>query len=62
VAVFAACGGSAALASIVLAPPSSAFAEEETRGEKRAEKAAIRPHPGGLIQAEWLEPQALPDD
>jgi sporulation protein YlmC with PRC-barrel domain len=37
-------------------------ADKETRGTQRAESAEVRQHPGGLIQAEWLQRRAIKDD
>lgn len=52
----------AGLASMLLVPAPSAFADKDARGERRAEKRVIRQHPGGLIQAEWLHRQAIRDE
>jgi sporulation protein YlmC with PRC-barrel domain len=41
--------------------PQSSFAADK-RGDQRAETPAVREHPGGLIQSQWLQRRAIKDD
>lgn len=52
--------GSVLILSVLLLPQSSFAADK--RGDQRAQTPAIREHPGGLIQSQWLERGAVKDD
>lgn len=56
----------AVLVSTALIPMQPSFAVDKParaeRGERRAESAAVRQHPGGLIQSDWLQRRAIKDD
>jgi len=52
----------ALLASMIVLPIVAEATDKPSRAERRAERAAIREHPGGLIQAEWLHHRAIKDD